>query len=53
MAKPIWKPLPINHSLFKEGRFYIYTTKKPHKHKLSKEKNNLINASEKEKEVEK
>ena len=49
MAKPIWKPLPKNHPIFKEGRFYTYTPKKPHK--LNKEKNNLINASKKEKEV--
>ena len=34
---------------FKEGRFYTYTPKKPHK--LNKEKNNLINESKKEKEV--
>ena len=51
MAKPIWKPLPKNHPIFKEGRFYTYTPKKPHK--LNKEENNLINASKKEKEVEK
>ena len=49
MAKLIWKPLPKNHPLFKEGIFYTYTPKKPHK--LNKEKNNLINASETEKEV--
>ena len=49
MAKPIWRPLPKNHPIFKEGRFYTYTPKKPHK--LNKEKNNLINASKKEKEV--
>ena len=51
MAKPIWKPLPKNHPIFHQGRFYTYTPKKPHK--LNKEKNNLINASKKEKEVEK
>ena len=51
MAKPIWKPLPKNHPIFKAGRFYTYTPKIPHK--LNKEKNNLINKSKKEKEVEK
>ena len=40
MAKPIWKPLPKNHPIFKEGRFYTYTPKKPHK--LNKEKKILL-----------